>query len=138
MVNKDLYFLFLQNKIKIGISQDVEYRINRILTSGGYRKSDILKLIELKSKGYLEIIIHRKLKEFRINGEWFERTNVINIFLHRLEQMSRYKLLTSQDIDDAFHFSKLINHSKTIASTYKGLKRKRLITDARNIIKSLN
>lgn len=114
MKHKDLYFLYLHDKIKIGVSQDVDIRINRILTTGGYKRKDILKIVTLKSKGYLEVLIHRKLKQSKINGEWFYNTRILSIFLHQIKSMEEHEYIDARDLEKAYRYAVLIGQVKTI------------------------
>lgn len=70
-INKDLYVMECNGNYKIGRSYNTEKRLREIQCSNPYT----VKIVKIyKQLGILENILHKKLKEYRLNGEWFNCT----------------------------------------------------------------
>jgi len=64
--------------IKIGVSDDVEARLKHLQTGSPYALSVIAKIIA-KDKCHaicIEKSYHEKLKSYRLNGEWFNKSAI--------------------------------------------------------------
>ena len=73
-LQKQPYVYFVQNEagyIKIGTTRHVKSRVNKIQCDNHMK----IKLIGKMKGGFdLEIKLHRKFKQYRKRGEWFEGT----------------------------------------------------------------
>lgn len=68
---RDLYIMECNGNYKIGRSYNPEKRLIEIQCSNPYT----VKIVKIyKQLGILENILHKKLKEYRLNGEWFNCT----------------------------------------------------------------
>lgn len=75
-----IYFLYNKylNSVKIGFSQDVSNRINKLALESG-AELELISCVE--GNRSLENRLHRLFKEYRTIGEWFEFTGLVRLFL---------------------------------------------------------
>jgi hypothetical protein len=59
------------SRIKIGISQDIEGRIKTLQNAGGCKMRLAWSSGLINNAAFIESILHRKFKEYRYLGEWF-------------------------------------------------------------------
>ena len=88
-----LYFFKTEEKniIKIGVSLDLNTCAKRFRILNGlcpYRLSRSFCYFERKDTRKLEKFLHRYLKKYRLNGEWFEVTDQI---VNRIENFKKIK-----------------------------------------------
>ena len=77
-----LYFIFAEwcNRIKIGVSYNVEKRLSELNGSCPYPLR-LLGIIKMGAPYDLERVLHRKFSEFRRHREWFEGAQPILDFI---------------------------------------------------------
>lgn len=80
----NIYFIQgqMSGLIKIGISQDPEARL-RQMQSGSPEELSLLKQV----KGYHEDekMLHKRLDDYRVHGEWFEPSRDVHILIDLIE-----------------------------------------------------
>jgi hypothetical protein len=69
-----LYLVRCNDLVKIGITNDVEYRLRTMQTGNPYPLELILQF-EYKSAMLVERVLHSKFSKFRVRGEWFRFTD---------------------------------------------------------------
>lgn len=86
-----VYFITDGEFIKIGISNNIQKRINSIQT-GNPKRLELLRSIECTFESHainLEKLLHRALSEHRVKGEWFaisqEKINQLPLLLYLAE-----------------------------------------------------
>ena len=60
-----------ENSIKIGVSKNVEKRIKSLEKSGGFTRKRVVCFGKIKNGYEVETKSHKKLSDYRTNGEWF-------------------------------------------------------------------
>ena len=85
-----IYFIQVENNgpIKIGTAVDPEKRLNN-LQIGNHKKLNLIAVIPGKSG--LESKIHRDLKGFRRDGEWFNPTTEVLDYIRNI-QFAEYEI----------------------------------------------
>lgn len=85
-----IYFIQVENNgpIKIGTAVDPKKRLNT-LQIGNHKKLNLITAIPGKSG--LESKIHRDLKEFRRDGEWFNPTTEVLDYIQNI-QFAEYEI----------------------------------------------
>ncbi len=76
-----LYVLSCGNRLKIGVTGNIEQRIKKLSTGN----PDVIKLeyIEERYKPHkAEKYLHRQLQAYRVSGEWFEGISINQIRSH--------------------------------------------------------
>ena len=80
------------DQYKIGVSKKVDSRLKHLQT-GNPEKIEIIHTLESRHAYTIEKILHQKLDQFRLQGEWFELSPAVAEWLSRfiftLEQVDR-------------------------------------------------
>lgn len=73
-----LYFLVLNNKVKIGKSKNIKNRICQLKTA----IAEDFKVYYINNKGIFEKDLHNYFSDYRLNGEWFNYNLRIQRFIN--------------------------------------------------------
>lgn len=88
--------------IKVGMAKDVGKRV-RALQTGGPFEMQIIHKIEVAADhvAALEKLIHKRLKRYRLRGEWFrlERATAIRISERAASQFAKDRTIAAADDD---------------------------------------
>ena len=86
-----IYFIQVENKgpIKIGYAKKPEQRL-KTLQIGNHKKLNLIAVIP--GEPPLESKIHRDLKDFKRNGEWFNSTTEVLYYIKNI-QFAEYEML---------------------------------------------
>lgn len=110
---KRIYIIENENgMIKIGISQEVENRINVLANQGGFKVVNIYSTKPCSNSYELKHYIHEQLNSYRIRGEWFRISfgdavkQVSKIYAEMAHfEIKKQRCLTPDDISKAFKMS---------------------------------
>lgn len=96
--------------VKIGVSQDVNGRINVLSRQGGFKVKELYKTEKCSNSYNLERKIHKQLNNYRINSEWFiipfdEAVKIVtDIFkINARFEMKKQRCITPEDIERIFN-----------------------------------
>jgi len=79
---KDLYFAICGDVVKIGVSNNPDYRIKSLETGSPL---ELTLLASIPNKGDKENYCHSKLKHLHLHGEWFRYTEEIDLIIKELK-----------------------------------------------------
>lgn len=114
-----IYFISAKeaNKIKIGFTNNIKKRFSQLQVASP-NELQLLLLIEGDEK--LEKELHKKFKECRTGGEWFEHTNEISNFISE-----------SKTIDKSYQYSyqkRNTNFNEETESQMRNIRRQKNMT----------
>jgi hypothetical protein len=69
-----LYLIRCNTFVKIGITNDIDYRLRTLQTGNPYPLA-VLATFEFANALPIESRLHKKYSRFRVRGEWFELTD---------------------------------------------------------------
>jgi hypothetical protein len=88
----DFYIIELKDRLKIGISSNIENRVTSILSSGGHTDSDILNLFKFPDSGIIEAPLKRlfrpcllKKSKYNRGEEWFYKKGLVGLFINEIK-----------------------------------------------------
>ena len=89
----DFYIIELKDRLKIGVSNDIENRITAILSIGGYTDDDILNLFKFPDSGIMEAPLKRlfrpslvKKSKYNRGEEWFYKKALVELFINEIKE----------------------------------------------------
>jgi len=86
------HLYFIQSNegcIKIGRSIDPSERLKTLQTGNAHK---LRLLLVLEGKGYMEFILHEKLRRYRLTGEWFRLDGLASLPVWIYEQFDLDKV----------------------------------------------
>jgi hypothetical protein len=92
-----VYFIQIGDSgpIKIGVSVDVQKRLQQLQTASPYQLRLLAKLLGGESK---EAELHRRFAAFKMQGEWFSPSQELQDFIHGLSPEYRKQVVAQRRI----------------------------------------
>jgi hypothetical protein len=80
----DFYIIELQDRLKIGISENVPQRINNLKNQAGINKKEILNLFHFVNCAIFEARLKRLFEPYKASGEWFYKKGLVELFINEI------------------------------------------------------
>jgi len=96
----EIYFIQCGNTIKIGITSDVEKRLNDLQVANPVK---LKVLLTLRGTNQDERILHRRFRKYLIRGEWYKKCKALDDEIKQLKktrEIPRYDDTTIKRLDE--------------------------------------
>ena len=106
-----VYFIKVNNRVKIGYSNNMDKRINGLKTSNPY-SNEIELLLLIDGERDIEKKLHKKFSDIRICGEWFLYSSEIKEFIK--SNIDRNITISLNDNTSDINLIKQIRHNNKL------------------------